>query len=73
MTDAANMIFKQALELSSPERSEIVERLLNSLDNPDSTIDAIWAEEADARIEAYQRGEIEAVPIEKVFSKYRPS
>jgi hypothetical protein len=28
------------------------------LDHPDERIDAIWAEESDARIDAYEKGQI---------------
>ena len=71
MTNSANMILDQALELSAPERANVAEKLLFSLDRPDSKIDALWAKEADSRIEAYKKGEIEAIPAEKVFAKYR--
>ena len=73
MTNTANTILNQALELSAAERAAVAERLLFSLDNPDSKIDAIWAKEADARVEAYERGEIEVVTAEDVFDKYRRS
>ncbi|WP_198265418.1 addiction module protein [sulfur-oxidizing endosymbiont of Gigantopelta aegis] len=71
MTNSVNMILDQALELSASERADVAEKLLFSLDRPDSTIDALWAKEADSRVEAYKKGEIEAVSAEKVFAKYR--
>ncbi|MBL4773700.1 MAG: addiction module protein [Alcanivoracaceae bacterium] len=71
MTNAANAIINQALELSSSERADVAEKLLLSLDEPDPCIDKIWSKEADARIEAYERGEIEAVSVEEVFKKYQ--
>ncbi len=70
MTSSANIILDQALELSSTERANVAEKLLFSLDSPDSKIDALWAEEADSRVEAYRKGEIEAISAEEVFSKY---
>ena len=36
----------------------------------DTTIDEIWAKEAEARLAAYERGEIKALTIEEVFGKY---
>ena len=71
MTHAANSILNQALELTALERVDVAERLLSSLNHPDTIIDAVWAKEADARIEAYNRGEIETVPAVEVFEKYR--
>lgn len=73
MTHTANTILNQALELSPLERADVVEKLLFSLDSPDSNIDTIWAKEANSRIEAYERGEVEAVSAEEVFDKYRRS
>jgi putative addiction module component (TIGR02574 family) len=73
MTHTASSILNQALELSASERVDFVEKLLFSLDSPDTNIDAIWAKEADARIEAYDRGEIETVSATEVFDKYRKS
>ncbi len=70
MTNTANTILDQALELSSTERAVVAEKLLFSLDSPDSKIDAIWANEADSRVEAYNKGEIEAISSGKVFAKY---
>ena len=71
MTNSANSILNQALELSALERADVAERLLFSLETPNSKIDAIWAKEVDARVEAYEKGEIKAVSAEEVFDKYQ--
>jgi putative addiction module component (TIGR02574 family) len=71
MTNAATAVIDQALKLKASERAAIAERLLLSLDAPDPEIDAAWAREANARIEAHDRGEIESVPAEDVFAKYK--
>ena len=39
-----------------------------SLEPPLSAIDQLWAQEAEDRIDAYDRGEIEAIPAEDVFN-----
>jgi len=70
MSNSANIILDQALELSATERAIVAEKLLFSLDSPDSKIDAIWAKEADSRVEAYKKAEIGAIPSEEVFAKY---
>ena len=71
MTNSENMVLDQSLGLSATERANVAEKLLFSLDTPDSKIDAIWAKEADSRVEAYKKGEIEAISAEEVFAKYR--
>ncbi len=70
MTHTANTILDQALELSPTERAVVAEKLLFSLDSPDSKIDMLWGNEADSRVEAYNKGKIKAIPSEKVFAKY---
>lgn len=71
MNNSVNIILDQALELNARERANIAEKLLFSLDKPDQKIDDLWAKEADSRIKAYQRGEIETISSETVFAKYR--
>lgn len=70
MSVEAKKILEQALHLSQNERAVVVEGLLSSLDRPDSTIDELWAEEAEARIDAAERGEMETVSAQEVFAKY---
>ena len=72
MTNTATNILNQALDLNASEKIDIVEQLISSLDIPDPAIDAIWAKEADARAEAYEKGEIKSKPAHEVFSKYHP-
>ncbi|RLA16753.1 MAG: hypothetical protein DRQ62_15760 [Gammaproteobacteria bacterium] len=71
MVNTANFILNQALGLSASEYANIAEKLLVSLDSPDSKIDALWEKEADSRIEDYKKGGIETISTEKVFTKYR--
>ncbi len=66
-----NEIFKDALNLRPTEKAELIDKLLSSLDNPDKEIDALWAEESEARIEAYDQGKIKALTLKEVLEKYR--
>lgn len=60
-------ILEEALKLRPEQKFAVVEGLLNSLDAEDEKIDAIWAEEAERRLEAYREGRLESIPMEKVF------
>ncbi|MFB3884705.1 MAG: addiction module protein [Thermodesulfobacteriota bacterium] len=64
-------ILKEALTLKPAEKAELIDRLLSSLDKPDAEIDELWAKEAESRIDAYERGEIKAVGLDKVLEKYK--
>ena len=60
-------ILEQALQLKIEERFLIIEGLLKSLDEPDKVLDAIWIDEAEKRLEAYRKGDLESVSMEEVF------
>ena len=70
MSGSSEQILQQALGLSPRDRAEIVERLLASFQTPpDPLLDALWAREAEDRLDAYDRGELGAVPAEEVFDR----
>lgn len=71
MTTTAEALSVQAAQLPPAERMEVVERILDSLDQPDATLDALWANEASDRLAAYRRGEIKAVTLSDVIDKYQ--
>jgi hypothetical protein len=49
--------------------SLVDEGIIKSLDEPDSSIDAIWAGEAEKRLRAYRAGELEGIPMEEIFKE----
>ncbi len=53
-------VLEEALKLKPDERFMIVEGLIQSLDEPDRALDALWAEEAEKRLKAYR-----AVPLKE--------
>ncbi|MBI2908457.1 MAG: addiction module protein [Chloroflexi bacterium] len=67
----ANEVLKEALALKPQEKAELIDKLLSSLDKPDAEVEAVWAKEVESRIDAYGRGEIKSVALEKVLEKYR--
>lgn len=70
MKNSLKSIVNQVLGLSAQERTTVAEQLLLSLQSPDEGMDVLWAEEAEARIDAYERGELEAVSVNEVVGKY---
>jgi putative addiction module component (TIGR02574 family) len=71
MKSTAESLSAQATQLPPEERMALVERILDSLDEPDASLDALWAKEADDRLAAYRRGEIRAVALSDVIAKYQ--
>lgn len=64
-------LLKQAKALPVAEKVELVKALLNELDRPDDALDAAWAVEAEARLEAYRKGQLRAIALSDVLAKYR--
>jgi len=70
MTTTENII-KEALTLRPSEKAQLIDKLISTLDKPDTEIDELWAKEAEDRIDAYDQGKLKAVSLEKVLQKYR--
>ncbi len=68
--ESVSQLAKKAIELEPVERIRLVEAILNSLDKPDRDIEQSWITESEARYEAYQRGEIDALDWEEMKKRY---
>ncbi len=68
---ATDNILKEALTLKPSQKADLIDKLLSSLDKPDTEIDKLWAKEAEDRIDAYDQGKIKAITLEKVLEKYK--
>ena len=60
-------ITKRILDLPLDQRADLVERLLESLDQPTpEELEQLWAEEAERRYKAYKDGRLEAFDGDEV-------
>ena len=66
-------LHQQIAQLPALDRIALVEDILQSLDAPDRSVDALWASEAESRLAAYKAGEVKAIPLAQVLAKYRLS
>jgi putative addiction module component (TIGR02574 family) len=71
MSQSKKIYVEQMLNLPASERVEIVEQLLISLDRPDPEIDALWSNEVERRLSAFENGSITSKTIDQVYSKYK--
>ena len=68
MSKKGAVVLANALALPPGERAELADRLLISLDTERQLkIGELWAEEAEDRIGAFERGEIRAVSAKEAF------
>ena len=70
MTTATQSILKQALNLDPVERAELIDELFHSFDKThDDNIDSLWANESEARIDAFDAGKITSDYAKAVFER----
>ncbi|MBM4349478.1 MAG: addiction module protein [Deltaproteobacteria bacterium] len=74
MPKHAKRILADALELPPVERAELVESLLSSFEfQSRKAIDDLWTQEAEDRIDAFERGEMGGISGRDVFAEIEKS
>jgi putative addiction module component (TIGR02574 family) len=74
MPKHAKRILADALGLPPVERAELVESLLSSFEfQSRKAIDTLWTQEAEDRIDAFERGEMGGIPGRDVFAEIEKS
>ena len=68
MNAKTKALSEEARKLSPEERIALIEDLQRSLIPLDPEIERAWVDEARSRLDAYRRGEIEAIPFEEVIA-----
>ncbi len=61
----------KASALKPIEKLKLVEIILYSLDKIDPEIEKAWLVEAEARYEAYKRGELKSIDWEDIKKRYK--
>lgn len=69
MTELAEKIYGDALDLPSNERLGLIDKLLESISPTVRSIQDAWIKEAEQRLAEYNTGRIEAIPGDEVFGK----
>jgi len=64
-------IFLEVSPLKLLDKLQLVEKILTSLNPIDKKIEAIWADEVEARLDAYDKGLLSTVSAKDVFAKYQ--
>ena len=64
-------ILNQLLSLPVDTRARVAQRLLESLESADDTNRRLWDAEIESRLDAYERGELQAIPGDEVLARLR--
>ncbi|MCP4130991.1 MAG: addiction module protein [bacterium] len=67
--ETGKILLEKALKLKPQERFLLIESLIQSLDEPNKSIDKIWAEEAEKRLKAHREGKTKGVSYKEVFGE----
>ena len=67
----ANKLISMAESLPIDLKTRLIESLLNSLNPSQAEIDALWAAEAEMRIEEIKSGKVQTIPGDEVFKSIR--
>jgi len=67
----ANKLIAMAESLPIDLKTRLIESLLNSLHPSQTEIDALWAVEAEMRIEEIKSGKVQSIPGDEVFKSIR--
>ncbi len=71
MMPTTQELVQEIEKLSPAERVKIIDIVIRDIIKPDAEIEMVWVREAAASWNAFERGEVEAVPYESVMAKYR--
>jgi hypothetical protein len=71
MSGRVKSLSLEARKLPLAELAEPIEDLLASLDAPDARIDALWAEEAERRLQTIDSGEMPTRDAAEVIAELR--
>lgn len=72
MTETANNLKSQLLQLGSEDRAELAYVLIRSLDDePETGVQAAWEVELERRWQEMESGKVAGVPAEAVFAELR--
>lgn len=71
MNERVDKLTAQATELTRDEKLDLIERILATVHPTAPAIDAAWIEEAEERMAAYERGEVETYDADEVLEELR--
>ena len=72
MNERVKKLSEEIRKLSPEEQADLMDELLVlTYREPDPEVEKAWAEEAERRLAAYERGETTAIPLEEAMARLR--
>ena len=64
-------LFEEAISLPVDIRSQLIDKLLHSLNPAQKDIDEMWVQVAEERVDEIKKGKVKTIPGEQVFNKIK--
>ena len=72
MNERVKKLSEEICRLAPDEQADLMDELLVlAIRDPDPSVEQAWAAEAERRLDAWERGETDAVPAEDVIDRLR--
>jgi putative addiction module component (TIGR02574 family) len=72
MNERVKKLSEEVRKLTPDEQAALMDELLAlAVQNPDPAIEQAWAEEAERRLDAFERGETDTAPADNIMNKLR--
>lgn len=62
-------LIDSVLQLKPAERMKLLNVIYRSLEHPDTAIDNIWYNQAEQRLDAYNKGSVQGIDAKQVIGK----
>jgi len=69
----AEELIREIGKLHPSERVRLIDKVISSTITPDAEIEQIWVNEAQARWDAFEKGDLNNLSYQSVMGKYRQS
>lgn len=66
----SDKIFSEISQLNVTEKLQLVDHILTSINPVNKGVEALWQEEAEERVKAYEEGRVSTQTEEEVLKKY---
>jgi len=66
---AKQEIYEEIMTMKPAQKAELIDKLILSLDIPNQKVEELWKNEAEDRVDAYEKGKIKTVCLAEVNKK----
>jgi hypothetical protein len=69
LSTSEQSIIQDSIKLNPQSRYLVVEKIIESLNMPNESLDELWIKESSKRLDSYQKGKLKTVSYSQVFDK----